>query len=85
MAYEKQSVYPSNYSLDNPYRVQSEPECDYVQNGVIYTGAKAESVMVTSQSDLEQLSGYAPGTIAYTAGFTDMWQLAADGTWVSCV
>lgn len=57
---------------------------DYVKGGVIYGGAYTSMVMVESADDLENLPDtYAPGSIAFTAGYQDMWQLAADGTWVS--
>lgn len=60
-------------------------QLDYVQDGELHRGGTAPSVMVTAQADLSQLPGgvYPPGTIAYTAGFKAMWQLAADGSWVS--
>ena len=41
------------------------------------------SVMVSSESDLDGLTGYPSGTIAFTAGYKKMWQLDVDGTtWV---
>ncbi len=66
-------------------RQQTSSELDYVQDGVLHRGANAPSVMITAESDLALLpeNTYVPGTIAYTAGFKAMWQLAADGTWVS--
>ena len=57
-------------------------DIDYVQNGQVVVGASASSVMITAQSDLAQLDGYTPGSIAYTAGFASMWQLDASGNWV---
>lgn len=63
-------------------RTQTSPELDYVKNGSVYRGSAAASVLVESQSDLTNLDGYAPGTVAYTAGFGSMWQLAANGSWV---
>lgn len=40
------------------------------------------SVMVSSESDLANLPDTLPtGTIAFTAGFSSMWQLGLDGTW----
>lgn len=55
---------------------------DYVLNGVVHAGAVPSAVMVTAESDLANLPDtYEPGTIAYTAGYQDIWQLAADGTW----
>jgi len=55
---------------------------DYVQDGVVHTGAATVAVMVTSSDDLTALKGYLPGTYAFTAGWKGVWQLAADGTWV---
>lgn len=59
-------------------------QLDYVQDGALHRGANVPSVMVTAQADLAELPDvYPPGTIAYTAGFKAMWQLGADGVWVS--
>lgn len=50
-----------------------------------------ESVQVRSEADLTDLASrfgegiYVPGLIAYTAGYTAMWQLDADGQWVQIV
>ena len=63
-------------------RVQTRNETDYIRNETLYRGSGSGSVMVTSSSDLSDITGYAPGTIAYTAGFGSMWQLAASGSWV---
>ena len=40
--------------------------------------------MVTAETDLESdlLANYPAGTVAYTAGFADMWQKDASGEWV---
>lgn len=62
-------------------RAQTRTETDYVKNGELHKGGSSASVMVTAQSDLANLP-VEPGTIAYTAGFGQMWQLAANGTWV---
>ena len=66
-------------------RVQTVGESDYVKNGELHFGANARSVMVESEAQLAQLPEdlYEPGSMAFTAGFADMWQKAADGTWVS--
>lgn len=59
-------------------------QIDYVQDGVLHTGANAPSVMVTDEADLAALPPvYPPGTIAHTAGFKAMWQLSADGEWIA--
>ena len=64
-------------------RVQTRQETDYIKGDTIYRGSGSASVMVTSSSDLANITGHAPGTIAYTAGFAKMWQLAANGSWVA--
>lgn len=43
----------------------------------------APSVLVRSENDLAQLPEYPAGSIAYTAGFKEMWQKDASGSWVS--
>ena len=58
---------------------------DFVKDGKLHENAQITSVMVESSSDLESLEGYFPGSVAYTAGFTSMWQLDADGQWVSII
>ena len=74
----------------NPYginiigRQQTSGEVDFIKDGTLNRGANAPSVMVTAEDDLAELTDiYTPGTVAYTAGFKAMWQLSADGTWVS--
>ena len=62
--------------------VNTRGNLDYIKNGEIYTNNPLQSILVNSQSDLATLTGYLPGTIAYTAGFASMWQLSAAGTWV---
>ena len=56
---------------------------DYVKDNTVYAARRQVTVMVTCQGDLANLEGYLPGTIAYTAGFGSMWQLAANNTWVA--
>lgn len=65
--------------------VQDMGNTDYILNGIIYQNAPTSSVLIRDESDLETLSDldYEPGTIAYTAGFAQMWQLNSAGTWVS--
>ena len=63
-----------------------QPDTDYIDsNGNVYVHVKHAEVMVTSESDLTNLSGYAPSTIAYTAGLNKVWQLDASGNWVSII
>lgn len=53
-------------------------------DGQKITPVPYESIMVSSQSDLSSLI-CEPGTVAYTAGFGNMWQLDAEGTWQTIV
>lgn len=55
---------------------------DYIKNGKIFKNSAMQMVLVFGTQDLNLLSGYAPGTIAYTAGFETMWQKSASGQWV---
>ena len=55
---------------------------DYVDaDGNIQRDKNQVSVLVRDETDLALLTDYAVGTIAYTAGFADIWQLGADGEW----
>lgn len=55
---------------------------DYIKNGKIHADVTSNMVMVASKSEAESmLADYPPGTIAFTAGYTNMWQKKADGTW----
>ena len=78
---ERKTVYP--YGVKTITRVQSTSENDYVKDGELVVGAGARAVMVESSSDLDELEDYAPGSVAYTAGFADMWQLDSSGTWTA--
>lgn len=63
--------------------VQNRGVTDYVQDGIIVNNSVTETVLVSSQSELELLGNYSPGTIAYTAGYKQMWQKAPNGSWVA--
>ena len=63
--------------------VTSAGASDYVMNGEVHMNVSGLAVMVESQSDLANLTDYPPSSIAYTAGFANMWQLDANGTWQS--
>ena len=63
-------------------QVQDIGTLDYVSNGEIIKNVACKSVLVSSSDDLSILQKYAPGTIAYTAGFKQMWQLSPSGDWV---
>ena len=61
-------------------------EIKYFQDDVLNVGREASAVMVESEDQLTELAGMVnPGSFAFTAGLTGMWQLAADGTWVDCL
>lgn len=62
---------------------------DYVDNWVLFTNEKMKTVMIEYEGQLDGLRNestgellYPPGTIAYTPGFTNMWQLSTLGEWV---
>lgn len=67
--------------LNDDRQVTTKTQINYVKDGVVYTGAIQDTVMVESEDDLEGLADFPVGTVAFTAGFGGMWQLAADGTW----
>ena len=56
---------------------------DYVNSdGTLIRQSPCSAVMVRTSSDLSDLIGIvAPGSIAFTAGGGDKWQLSAAGTW----
>lgn len=57
---------------------------DVVVGNILYRGMPAANVMVTAESDLANLpDDYPAGTIAFTAGYKDIWQLDASGSWIS--
>ena len=65
------------------FATQTLDEIDYVANGDVYHGVHTSNILVGSESDLAQLTGYTPGSIAHTAGWASMWELDIDGaTWV---
>lgn len=68
----------------NPYKTRArvDTDIDYVQGNNLVMGADARTVMVGSSADLAELADLTPGSIAYTAGFADMWQKNASGAWV---
>lgn len=66
-------------------RQQTSGEIDYVNNeGELHTGANAPAILVRAEGDLANLPNtYAPGSLAFTAGFKQMWQRNAEGKWIS--
>ena len=67
----------------NKTKVLSGSMNDVVHGNVLVKDTPAPAVLVSDQSDLENLPAYPAGTIAYTAGFQAMWQLNAAGSWIS--
>ena len=63
--------------------VDSRGLTSYVKNGEVVSNNAMIMVLVNDSSDLPVLSDYAPGTIAYTAGFGQMWQKSPAGEWIS--
>ena len=65
--------------------VQIDENMSYVKDGEIITDKQMQSIMVESETDLTLLTAFAPGTIAFTAGYEEVWQKAADGTWTQFI
>ena len=55
----------------------------YVDGNKIISNIPMQTILVSAHSDLENLIDYSPGTIAYTAGYRQMWQKAPNGSWVA--
>ena len=73
---------------NTPYNVDlvnTVGDMEYTKDGKVYKHSAASSVMIASSSELSGLTGYEPGSIAFTAGFGNMWQLDASGQWISIV
>lgn len=59
-------------------------DLDYIDSdGNIIVHAKRNFVMVRDENDLELLSNYGVGTVAFTADSSNTWVKDADGTWQS--
>lgn len=57
---------------------------DYVDSdGNIVVHAKRNFVMVRDENDLDLLSNYGIGTVAFTADSSSTWVKDADGSWQS--
>ena len=52
---------------------------DAVVDGQLICGLPSRMVFVSSEEDLEQLSGYPVGTIAAQYAFKNLWHLTPDG------
>ena len=64
-------------------KIMSIGEMAYVDaDGVLVTGKEATAVIILSDAVLENLANELnPGSIAYTAGMEQAWQLKPDKTW----
>lgn len=58
---------------------------DYVKDGKLYKDSIVGSVMVESENDLDNLTQYEAGSIAYTAGYGSVWQKDAAGEWQTII
>ena len=59
-------------------------DLDYVDSdGNIVVHAKRNFVLVRDENDLELLSNYGVGTVAFTADSSSTWVKDANGTWQS--
>lgn len=76
-------AYKKVYTNPNMVRSTIIGDIDYVQDDKVIVGEKPSSIMVSDENDLDELEGYVPGSVAFTAGFAEMWQLDADGNWVA--
>lgn len=63
--------------------VNARGNCDVLIDGKIYKNNEIQMVLVSSYADTALLGSYGAGTVAFTAGFTNMWQKAPNGTWVA--
>ena len=54
---------------------------DYVKDGAVYQNSCPIAIMVGSEDDLDILTDYTPGSLAFTADLKNLWQLDASGTW----
>lgn len=58
-------------------------DVDYVDsNGNVQTHSNVKEVIIRTEDDLNSLTGYDVGTIAYVTGVTKLFILSAYGNWV---
>lgn len=57
----------------------------YVKDGEIIRNAPSDGVLVGSSSDLELLTAFEPGTLAFTSGFEHMWMKNITTGWTQIV
>ena len=53
-----------------------------LQNGRLIRNVAADSILVSSESDLQELTACQPGSVAFTAGGNRAWQKNPAGEWV---
>ena len=74
-----------NENNDSRLVIPNSSNIDYVKDGKIYKdiykNRSSQSILISSEEDLNLLTSYSPGTIAFTAGFSSMWQKNVDGNW----
>lgn len=74
-----------NENNDSRLVIPSSNNIDYVKDGKIYKdiyrNRSSQSILISSETDLNLLSSYSPGTIAFVAGFSSMWQKDVNGFW----
>ena len=74
-----------NENNDSRLVIPNSSKIDYVKDGKIYKdiykNRSSQSILISSEEDLNLLTSYSPGTIAFTAGFSSMWQKNVDGNW----
>ena len=58
---------------------------DFMMHGRIYENAPTKSIMIKSKDFLSTLTNYGPGSVAYLAGFTGMWQMGLEGSWITII
>lgn len=57
---------------------------DIIFDGTSLNSNNVSNILIESEADLSNLpETIEAGSIAYTAGFTYMWQKAINGSWVS--
>jgi len=57
----------------------------YVKDGNVVFNAPNDGVLIGSESDLDVLTMFEPGTIAFTSGFTSMWMKNIGTGWTKFV
>lgn len=71
-----------NQMMDGVYRTDTIQTS--IHDGTWHTqDGNRMSFLISDESKLDLLTGFAPGSTAHTAGYKKMWELDVDGTtWV---